>query len=260
VAVVGDNTIDRYLGLDNAEFVGGNALNVAVQLGLARRNVAYFGAIGADREGRLIREALLRAEVGVSGLIVARGETALTEIRLTAGDRIFDREDFGVTAEYFPDPEALADIAAADWIHIGMLPRATEFRRAVRAVNPKALISQDCAVASGYDELSVAFESVSGDRDAAVLAATGAIAAGASLAVVTRGADGSIAHDGCSWWEQDALPIEVVDTTGAGDSFIAGLIAARMRGDDIARSLAQGARWAAVTCQHLAGFPQQASD
>lgn len=258
MAVVGDNTIDRYLGLSNAEYIGGNALNVAAQLGLAGERVSYFGAVGTDPEGRAIKEILPRVGVEPSGLVVAPGDTAITEIRLTSDDRVFEREDFGVTADYFPDASARAELADADWIHIGMLPRATELRRLIRSINPDATISQDCAVSGGYGDLTVAFESVAEEHGAAP-AAVAAIAAGASFAVVTRGALGAIAHDGKAWWVQEALPIRVVDTTGAGDSFIAGFIAARARGVDVPNSMAQGARWAAATCQHVAGFPQQSS-
>jgi fructoselysine 6-kinase len=255
-AIVGDNTIDRYLGLHSIEFVGGNALNVAAQLGLAGDEVAYFGAVGDDAAGRLITSRLAEIAVDLSGLVVAEGDTAVTEIRLTEGDRYFEREDFGVTADYFPGGDELRRIAEARWVHIGMLPRASELRGILRALNPGLTISQDCAVAQGYTDLDVAFESAGEDREAATATAIAAVGAGAGLAVVTRGADGAIAHDGDRWWEQDALPIDVVDTTGAGDSFIAGFLSARLTGRDVRQAMEQGARWAAATCQHVAGFPQ----
>jgi fructoselysine 6-kinase len=81
-------------------------------------------------------------------------------------------------------------------------------------------------------------------------------AGGAALAVVTMGARGAIAFDGTTWWQQDACPAQVVDTTGAGDSFTAGFIDARLDGATVSGALAAGAEWAARTCEHLAGFPQ----
>ncbi|WP_308467155.1 PfkB family carbohydrate kinase [Rathayibacter soli] len=258
-AVVGDNTIDRYVGAGEAEFIGGNALNVAAQLGLAAERVVYFGAVGADPEAELIAGGLSRSGVSTSGLVVIPGETALTQIRLTRdGDRVFEREDFGVTAEYYPDAPALEELAAADWVHIGMLPRAGELRNELLARNPAVVISQDCAVSSGHDGLAVAFESVGEDALDAKSRATAALAAGARLAVITRGARGSVAYDGDTWWQQDALPTDVLDTTGAGDSFIAGFVASRCRGASVQQALLQGSAWASATCRHRGGYPQEA--
>ncbi|WP_292679950.1 PfkB family carbohydrate kinase [Microbacterium sp. SCN 69-37] len=255
VAVVGDNTVDRYLG--GPEYVGGNALNVAVQLRLQGVTATYFGAVGADADGREIAGALRRHGVGTTGLVTADGPTAVTEIRVTpAGDRVFVREDFGVTADYRPSDAELALIAGHDWAHIGMLPRAAEAVTRLRALAPGIRISQDCAVSSGYAGLDVAFCSTGEDVAAARRAADGALSAGAALAVVTRGAAGAFASDGRRSWRCAALPVDVVDTTGAGDSFIAGFIAARLARTPVRGALEAGARVAARTCGHLGGFPQ----
>ena len=40
---------------------------------------------------------------------------------------------------------------------------------------------------------------------------------GAACAVITRGANGLISYDGRDFLELHAFPVEVVDTTGAGD-------------------------------------------
>jgi sugar/nucleoside kinase (ribokinase family) len=42
-----------------------------------------------------------------------------------------------------------------------------------------------------------------------------------------------------------AVAAEVVDVTGAGDAFVAGLIAGLTRGPDLGQALAQGTRLAA---------------
>lgn len=255
VAVVGDNTVDRYLG--GPEYIGGNALNVAVQLRLLGVEVTYFGAVGDDGDGREIAGALRRQGVGTDGLVTANGATAVTEIRLTPeGDRVFVREDFGVTAHYRPSDAELARIAEHDWVHIGMLPRPAEFVRRLRAVAPDIRISQDCAVSSGFAGLDVAFCSAGEDETAALRAAEDALSAGAALAVVTRGAAGALASDGRDEWRCAAMPVDVVDTTGAGDSFIAGFIAARRDGAPVPGALEAGARVAARTCGHVGGFPQ----
>jgi fructoselysine 6-kinase len=68
---------------------------------------------------------------------------------------------------------------------------------------------------------------------------------------------GSIASDGHVLIEVGAEPTTVIDTLGAGDTFIAGFIAARMRGAALAACLSAGHAAAAESCTHWGGFPQQ---
>jgi fructoselysine 6-kinase len=70
---------------------------------------------------------------------------------------------------------------------------------------------------------------------------------GPELVVATRGARGSIAFDGSTFHEAGIVPCEVVDTIGAGDSYIAGFLAAWLESAPIPFCMQQGAEAAAVT-------------
>ncbi|WP_118857489.1 adenosine kinase [Sphingomonas mesophila] len=75
--------------------------------------------------------------------------------------------------------------------------------------------------------------------------------------VVTRGADGAMAFANGEGVEVAAAPVErVVDTTGAGDLFAAGFLAARARGHDLARCLHTGATAAAEIISHFGARPE----
>ncbi len=50
-AVVGDNCVDRFKSPVNQSLIGGNAVNVAVQLAALGHEAFYFGAVGADAMG-----------------------------------------------------------------------------------------------------------------------------------------------------------------------------------------------------------------
>lgn len=68
VAVVGDNTIDRLLDEPElGDLVGGNALNVAVQLAMLGLTVGYFGAVGTDSDADVVRDAARIRGVDVLG-------------------------------------------------------------------------------------------------------------------------------------------------------------------------------------------------
>ena len=50
------------------------------------------------------------------------------------------------------------------------------------------------------------------------------VARGAGVVIVTLGENGRIAWDGAQFWRQAPEPVTVIDTMGAGDSFIAGFL------------------------------------
>jgi sugar/nucleoside kinase (ribokinase family) len=99
--------------------------------------------------------------------------------------------------------------------------------------------------------------------EAAVLAGTdGAEAQVAILAehyglvVVKRGADGALAGDGCGGrWSAPAPAAAVLDSSGAGDAFCAGYLAAHLRGEDIGACLRRGAAAGARAITTLGGRP-----
>ena len=54
-----------------------------------------------------------------------------------------------------------------------------------------------------------------------------------AVVVAKLGAEGALVHDGSSLLRLPAPLVEVVDTTGAGDSFNAAFVAALIRGQEV---------------------------
>ncbi|MFG2992524.1 carbohydrate kinase family protein [Streptomyces sp. NPDC048257] len=76
------------------------------------------------------------------------------------------------------------------------------------------------------------------------------------LVVVTRGAAGAlIAERGRITAEVEAEPAEAVDSTGAGDAFTGGFLAARLEGADPAEAARAGCRAAALAVTRPGGRP-----
>lgn len=255
-ATLGDNCIDRYLPLAQAT-VGGNAVNVAVQLARAGEECHYFGAVGRDEAGRWTRETLLENRVVLANLQELDAPTAYTDIDVDAdGERIIAFEDFGTSALYTPTPADLLALAQMDHIHIGWFKGAAALRQALQGHG--ITFSQDVAVNPDASGLDVGFESVGPSEPLARAALQRLQAAGCRVAVVTCGAMGSMATDGGDVVATGirAVPA-VIDTTGAGDTFIAGFLSAWKRGQPLAACLASGRDAAAATCGHVGGFPQR---
>jgi sugar/nucleoside kinase (ribokinase family) len=77
------------------------------------------------------------------------------------------------------------------------------------------------------------------------------VTAGAALAVCTDGSRGAFALSATEGeWAVDAVPVpSVIDTNGAGDAFVAGLLAARISGASIEESLRWGSAAGAQAVQ-----------
>lgn len=260
-AAVGDNCIDRFRPPLSLSLVGGNAVNVAVQLARLGRTSFYFGAVGPDTAGGRTRALLAANGVDITYLGDHPGITAYTEIDvLPSGDRVFVFEDFGVCAGYRPSEADVARLKTMDHVHIGWMDDGGALRRMLAAAGVS--VSQDISVNAdpanlGTDGLSIAFASAGSDDDLAETLLQRLLAKGVPLAVVTRGNKGSFASDGVDRVEIGIRPVDVVDTTGAGDSFIAGFLSARVAGQPLLRCLEAGRDQAALTCTHVGGFPQQ---
>ncbi|MDQ0322466.1 fructoselysine 6-kinase [Pararhizobium capsulatum DSM 1112] len=260
-AVVGDNCVDRFQLPVGQSLIGGNAINVAVQLAMLGHAVFYFGAVGRDADGARTRDLLAEMDVRVDHLQMLDGETAYTNIDITeTGDRIFAHEDFGVCQNYLPSEDDFAALAGMDHVHIGWIADRGLVRR--RMAEAGTSVSQDVSVNNdqmhlGVDSLRIAFGSAGENREKADAMMKVFLDSGAKLAVVTRGGEGSAATDGTVLAETGILAVDVADTTGAGDSFIAGFLHAYIAGGSLETSLVSGRECAARTCGHVGGFPQK---
>jgi sugar/nucleoside kinase (ribokinase family) len=77
----------------------------------------------------------------------------------------------------------------------------------------------------------------------------------AGLLCVTLGARGAMLLDGDAIVSQPGFEVDVLDTTGAGDVFRAGLIAAMLRGDPPASMLRFATAAAALSCTRPGAVP-----
>ncbi|HWE07095.1 MAG TPA: PfkB family carbohydrate kinase, partial [Rhizomicrobium sp.] len=85
------------------------------------------------------------------------------------------------------------------------------------------------------------------------------LAARCPLVVVKRGAAGAEAAAGEKRWRVNAPKIEAIDTTGAGDAFVAAFLAARLAGADIQPALERAAAAGAAASASVGGRPKAAS-
>ena len=244
---VGDNCIDRLAGALTADLVGGNAVNVAVQAAGLGLRVACITAVGpnAEADGDRIVEALAATGVEVGRIERRAAPTSVTVLRVGAdGNRTILTEDFGACAHWSPDATSIPLLTAARHVHIGWLQDGGQLRAALAAAGGS--VSQDVSVNAapadlGVAGVSLAFASLPEARAAEAGArAAELVAQGAKAAVVTLGAAGSLALIDGHLHHAPAVQITPTDTTGAGDAYIAGFLAARLNGADVPMAMAAG--------------------
>jgi fructoselysine 6-kinase len=217
---------------------------------------------GDDDEGRFVLTRAAERGIDTTHLaVVPGGRTGLTTITVTPdGDRVFESEELGVSATFRPSHAAVELLKTRSWVHATGPADIIDALKAVAAAGvpisydvyhpPRTERLQELAPL-----LAVAFLSApAGDAAAATALARDAVGRGARAAVVSRGKDGSLMLTGDRVVEQPAVPANIVDTLGAGDALIAGVIAA-MLGNACPRVvLERGARAAAAACEHVGAW------
>ena len=74
------------------------------------------------------------------------------------------------------------------------------------------------------------------------------------MVIVTLGDKGSLCYDGQRFYKYGIVECEVVDTMGAGDSYIAGFLLGILRGKDIEECMRMGAENATITLQYYGAW------
>ena len=243
--VIGEALIDivQRDGRIVGEHVGGSPLNVAVGLGRLGRPVDFLTHIADDERGRRITGYLTSSGVQlVSGSMTA-GRTPTAHATLDADGAA--RYEFDIDWQL----AGTTEVAPPLLVHTGSI--ATVLEPGCRAVSAlldtyhlsatltfdpnvrPALITDDEAVRRRIDHLVQQCEVVKvSDEDLRWIdprrspeqTATTWLRMGPSIVAVTCGGDGAFALCAGGTVRVPARPVTVVDTVGAGDAFMTGLI------------------------------------
>jgi sugar/nucleoside kinase (ribokinase family) len=253
----GDNVVDRYHDLGRM-FPGGNALNVAVAAARAGAQAAYLGAVGADRAGDVVLGGLRAEGVDTSRVRVVEGPNAFADVTLVEGDRVFIGADVGVS-RFRLDADDLAYARTFDLVHTGdcsmLEDQVIELAAVTRVAFDFSVHHDPTYVGPILPHIEIACFSATGlDDETAVGLLADAVARGPRLALATRGAAPALLHDGRRAWRQVVVPTTIVDTLGAGDSFIGRFLVGVVAGGILAVILEAAANAAAATCGHYGAF------
>jgi ribokinase len=223
---------------------GGSAANVATGVTGFGASAAVVGSVGGDDRGRQARDRLEAEGVDCSSLVETSGaETAVKYLVVDRAGQVMVLGGPGANEAF--EAAALPDdaLAAADFLHLTGQRPETAAALAARAIEAGVTVGFDPGRRIAERDFSLALSRADvlflNDREAEVALATGA-RRGEQTLVLKHGADGAEVRSPDGEWVHPGFDVDVVDTTGAGDAFAAGFVAALLDGGSYERALRVG--------------------
>lgn len=246
---------------------GGADSNVAIGLTRLGVGAVWVGRVGADGLGRRVACDIRGQGVDVRAIVDAEAPTGLMvkEKRTPHTTRVSFYRSGSAGSHLTPEDVGPGLVENASLVHVtGITASISDSaRRTVHDVidrarrsevpvsfdvNHRSSLWRTGDPAATYREIAAKADIVfAGEDEAALLtglppdnpeALAAALAGpGGSLAVVKRGAAGSLALRDGILAERHAISVPVIDSVGAGDAFVAGFLARYIQGADVASCL-----------------------
>jgi fructokinase len=274
-------------------FVGGSVFNVAVALGRLGAPAGYFSGLSTDFFGVQLQRALHDSNVDTSLCKISDRPTTLAFVSLKDGQARYAFFDEGSAGRMLTEADLPALPVTVSALHFGSFSLAAEpcgsaFETLMQNESPLRVISLDPNIRptliknrDGYLQrlrrLVAMADIVKLSDDDLEWIAPGAdfdafaadwLKLGASLVILTRGAEGATAISKRRSIFVRSVKVEVADTIGAGDTFSAGILArlhalgkldkdqiARLSEADLTDVLSYAAKAAAITASRPGADP-----
>ncbi|PYG85922.1 fructoselysine 6-kinase [Ruminiclostridium sufflavum DSM 19573] len=229
----------------------GNGVDWGIHLSRMGIDVSIVSVVGTDSYGERMKQELEKEKINVAHLRTEPGDTCKMMMDLKNGtDRVHLEEIEGVMESYQLTAEEIEFVKSNDYMHTDLFGRVLEhleeFHRAgVKIVMDFSIFSQDpeynCERLFPY--VDYVFFSCDNTEEEPLIAWIKKIHSyGPKIVTATRGEKGSISYDGEKVYRFGIFPANVVNTVGAGDSYIAGFTYGIMTGRDLPACMEMGAR------------------
>jgi len=253
---------------------GGKGANQALAASRAGAKVAMVGKVGDDAFGRRAVNNLKTQGIWTAGIGISERPTGCSTIAvdrsgnnmvMTAPGANLDATSDQAPDEIFTDKNIiLAQLETAPAETFSVLSRA-HAKGAPTILNaspagqipPEILNNLTYLIVNEIEALQIAAGVGIADTDPRLMAAQLA-AKGALTCIITMEDRGSVAARGGALYAQAALPVEVVDSTGAGDAFCGIFAACLQAGMNWLESWHRASAGASLSCLGLgaqAGMP-----
>lgn len=262
LAAIGSNCVDYYQNMNGGTaFPGGGPVNMAVYTVRLGGKASYIGPVGNDEFGHVMYDAIKSKGVDVSHLQFKEGKTAVTQVELIDGERVFGDYDEGVLSDYHLSEDDISFICKHDIVICDLWGKVEGY---FEELHSKGILTAfDCATRPDDEACKVAiphsdyvfFSNDESSMDQLKEQMKEIYNRGPKLVIAMRGEKGSLCFDGIDYHEMGIVHCDdVVDTMGAGDSYIAGFLNAIIRGESIIESMHAGAMNATETIKYFGAW------
>lgn len=262
LAAVGSNCIDYYNNVDGGKaFAGGGPVNMAVYTVRIGGEATYIGPVGNDNYGQFMKDSIGANGVDVSHLYIKEGKTAVSQVQLIDGERVFGDYDEGVLADFSLSDDDIKYIAGYDVVVADLWGKVEEQFQKLKELGITTAF--DCADRPDDNEAKVAipftdylfFSSDLGDVKEVREKMANIQKQGPKLVIAMLGQEGSLCFDGNNYYKYGIKTCDnLVDSMGAGDSYIAGFLKGITEGHPIEEAMEQGASTATDTLKYFGAW------
>jgi sugar/nucleoside kinase (ribokinase family) len=255
--------------------IGSSSAIFACGAGRLGLKVAFIGVCGDDVFGRFMLDEMQKRQVDIENVIVrASGSTGLSVILNRSPDRAI-LTHLGLIADLQTSDIADSLIQQARHLHVAsyflqtkLQPDLPNLFRHAHNLGVKTSLDTNYDPSErwlGFDELlsvtDVFFPnqtealSITNARD--IESAAKQLAEKTKLIAIKLGAEGALACENKAITRAGSIPVQVVDTVGAGDSFDAGFLYGYLNGWPVEKSLRLGCICGALSTQQAGGTDGQ---
>jgi sugar/nucleoside kinase (ribokinase family) len=242
---------DDEVDIENLKItLGGSATNFAVAVSRLGLNSGIMARIGKDHYGRYIASEFKKEEVNTERLVFIDEKTGMAFIAIGPDGERSIYTFMGANSKFKLEKDDIDHIRRSEILHVtGMYIEVVEEASKhanILSLNPGTILS-----AYGLKALEKILKRTHilflNKKEVSLLTGRGCdegaellVETGVSLVVVTLGKDGSKVYYEDGQIHHPATELDVLDTTGAGDSFAAGFITAFFNKKELKECLEQG--------------------
>lgn len=238
---------------------GGKGANQAVMMSALSTDVSFLGAIGPDGFGNMAIAAFADKGVNSSNIVRTSEPTGIAIIELTQNDNsivVIPGANMSITSKdvdtFFAVHQGLEAVVAQLETR---LETVEYFLKQAHGKNILTILNPAPAQAITPAWMEFVDILIPNETEAGLIFdgmdLTTLVSSYPNRMIVTLGDQGVIYHDGLQVIKVPAQAVNVVDTTGAGDSFVAGFTHAYLKTNNIYEAILHGIAIASITCEHL---------
>lgn len=224
--------------VDQFQSSGGSAANVAATLATLGVESTLLGSVGTDEHGQLARWALADAGVDCRPLVAVDGATTVKYLLVDDDGSVVVLGNAGVNESFQADDLPTSSLAAAEVLHLTSQDPATAKSLVDRARDHDVVVTFDPGRRVGdraFDDVLAHADLVFLNEREAAAVYDGDLRPSDDrdhVVVVKHGSGGAeLFAPGGDHVRHDGFEIKPSDSTGAGDAFAAGFLAAWLDAD-----------------------------